>query len=139
MNIYDVVDVFYRNPGLFQFRNVTIHSTDTYLGIYFHILSNAGLRVSCHITLAHWPLQVRPFSPSQLTRLSSHAQLLLNMTPEFAFVPIVDLGRRCLTEIHVQSSLSRFLWSLFSMALSFLGCPAPRRDGFHMSFDSVLP
>ena len=102
-----------------------------------------ALHVRAHCTIGHWRSPARhPLSSVHHVRLLTRATAALTangLVFHFATVPPLDLGRRTILTVHVQSTLHHRLWSLHSSAVQVLRTQQDRaRANFHISVDDII-
>ena len=147
MAMSDLVSLLTRSPSLFGLDEGDVHLVENsmYAGIYFSLVTDAGIRLHCHATIGHW--QHKPAAKLSdrsrdriLTRFKESLKRAFcsKVLPVFSHSDAVQLNSRIICTLHVGGSLASAMWSLQQTVQTELQTKEKRRRvNYHMSVDSL--
>ena len=147
MAMSDLVSLLTRSPSLFGLDEGDVHLVENsmYAGIYFSLVTDAGIRLHCHATIGHWQHEpAAKLSDRSRDRILTRFEESLKKAfasqyqPVFSNSDALQLNSRIISTLHVRGSLSNAMWSLQQTVQEELQTEErSRRVNYHISVDSV--
>ena len=141
------VNLLVRSPRLYTLEPTSLRLVQNarYVGIYFTMVTAAGIRLHLHATVGHWqePVTSALSARSQNQILTDFQKAVdrawTSSLPIFAESPETHLGHRVLVTLHVQGGLSAAMWNMQGLVKSELNASeGKKRTNFHFSVDAVV-